>query len=126
MGYEPMHCKETPLKWLSTHTFLCRGLFSWISMWLIPMLPSGLHLSISLFLRPFPSTLYKIASFLIPWRRKMATTVQYSCLKNSVDRGAWQALVRGVTKSQTWLRMYACSYLLSHPAFSSKSLLFLA
>ena len=27
--------------------------------------------------------------------------LQYSCLENSMDRGAWQATVRGVTKSQT-------------------------
>ena len=26
---------------------------------------------------------------------------QYSCLENSMDREAWQAIVRGVTKSQT-------------------------
>ena len=26
---------------------------------------------------------------------------QYSCLKNSMDRGAWWATVHGVTKSQT-------------------------
>ena len=29
--------------------------------------------------------------------------LQYSCLMNSMDRGAWQATVLGVTKSQTWL-----------------------
>ena len=29
--------------------------------------------------------------------------LQYSCLKNSMDRGAWQATVCGVTKSQTRL-----------------------
>ena len=29
--------------------------------------------------------------------------LQYSCLKNSVDRGGWQATVDGVTKSQTQL-----------------------
>ena len=28
--------------------------------------------------------------------------LQYSCLENSMDRGAWQATVHGVTKSQTW------------------------
>ena len=28
---------------------------------------------------------------------------QYSCLENSMDRGAWQATVHSVTKSQTWL-----------------------
>ena len=26
---------------------------------------------------------------------------QYSCLENSMDRGAWWAIVQGVTKSQT-------------------------
>ena len=29
--------------------------------------------------------------------------LQYSCLENSTDRGAWQATVHGVTKSQTRL-----------------------
>ena len=28
---------------------------------------------------------------------------QYSCLENSMDRGAWQATVYGVAKSQTRL-----------------------
>ena len=37
-----------------------------------------------------------------PWRRKWQP-LQYSCLRNPMDRGAWQATVRGVTKSQTWL-----------------------
>ena len=30
--------------------------------------------------------------------------LQYSYLQNSEDSGAWRATVRGVTKSQTWLR----------------------
>ena len=29
--------------------------------------------------------------------------LQYSCLKNSMDRGTWRAIVHGVTKSQTQL-----------------------
>ena len=29
--------------------------------------------------------------------------LQYSCLENSMDRGAWQATIHGVTKSRTWL-----------------------
>ena len=29
--------------------------------------------------------------------------LQYSCLENSMDRGAWQATVQGITKSQTQL-----------------------
>ena len=30
--------------------------------------------------------------------------LQYSCLGNPMDRGAWQATVLGVAKSQTWLK----------------------
>ena len=30
--------------------------------------------------------------------------LQYSCLENTVDRGAWWAMVHRVTKSQTWLK----------------------
>ena len=32
--------------------------------------------------------------------------LQYSCLENPMDGGAWQATVHGVTKSQTWLSNY--------------------
>ena len=32
--------------------------------------------------------------------------LQYSCLENPMDRGAWQATVHRVTKSQTQLRDY--------------------
>ena len=30
--------------------------------------------------------------------------LQYSCLENLMDRGAWQATVHGVLKSWTWLK----------------------
>ena len=30
-------------------------------------------------------------------------SLQYSCLENPMDRGAWQAIVHGVTKNQAWL-----------------------
>ena len=33
---------------------------------------------------------------------------QYSCLKNPMDRGAWQATVHGVAKSQTQLSDWSC------------------
>jgi len=29
--------------------------------------------------------------------------LQYSCLENSMDRGAWWTTVHGVTKSQTYI-----------------------
>ena len=38
----------------------------------------------------------------IPWRRKWQP-IQYSCFENLTDRGAWQATVHAVAKSQTLL-----------------------
>ena len=36
-------------------------------------------------------------------RIRQNPSLQYSCLENSVDRGAWWARVHGVAKSRTWL-----------------------
>ena len=36
--------------------------------------------------------------------------LQYSCLENSTDRGAWQATVHGVGKSQTRLSNYTLAF----------------
>ena len=35
--------------------------------------------------------------------------LQYSCLEDSVDRGAWRAVVHGVTKSRTHLSTCTCT-----------------
>ena len=35
---------------------------------------------------------------------------QYSCLENPMDRGAWQATVHGVVKSQTQLNNLALTH----------------
>ena len=34
--------------------------------------------------------------------------LQCSCLENSVDRGAWQATVHGITNSQRQLTLFSC------------------
>ena len=44
-----------------------------------------------------------------PWVGKIpggghGNSLQYSCLENPMDRGAWQATVHRVAKSQTWLK----------------------
>ena len=37
-------------------------------------------------------------------------SLRYSCLEKPMDRGAWQATVHGITKSQTQLsHKYSCS-----------------
>ena len=38
----------------------------------------------------------------IPWEGN-GNPFQYSCLENSMDRGAWWATIHGVVKSWTWL-----------------------
>ena len=49
---------------------------------------------------PLPSLLYG------EWN---GDSLQYSCLGNPMDRGAWQAIVHGVTKSWTWLNGYTAT-----------------
>jgi len=44
----------------------------------------------------------------IPWG-KHGNPLQYSCLENPMDRGAWQAIVHRVTKSRTWLKWFSSS-----------------
>ena len=45
------------------------------------------------------------------WRRSPGegngNPLQYSCLENPMDKGAWWATVRGVAKSQTWLKRFS-------------------
>ena len=43
--------------------------------------------------------------------------LQYSCLENPMDRGAWWATVNRVVKSQTRLKrisMHTCDYIMRH------------
>ena len=44
----------------------------------------------------------------IPWRRA-CNPLQYYCLENPMDRGAWWATVDGVAQSQTQLKHLAHS-----------------
>ena len=46
--------------------------------------------------------------------------LQYSCLENSMDRGAWQATEHGVTKSRTQLSNF-CLYFFTYEHIANKS-----
>ena len=37
--------------------------------------------------------------------------LQYSCLENPMDGGAWKAVVHGVAKSQTWLNDFTFTFM---------------
>ena len=51
--------------------------------------------------------------------------LQYSCLENPMDRGAWEATVHGVTKSQTRLSDFTYFSYLFHVSFPRLSKLFI-
>ena len=42
-----------------------------------------------------------------PLDEEMATHSSYSCLGNPMSSGAWEAVVHGITKSQTPLKIHA-------------------
>ena len=42
--------------------------------------------------------------------RRNGNPLQHSCLENPMDRGAWQATVHGVSKSQTQLRDFTYGF----------------
>ena len=44
-----------------------------------------------------------------PWSRKR-NPLQYSCLEDPMDRGAWQAAVHGVAKSRTRLSNFTFTF----------------
>ena len=44
--------------------------------------------------------------------------LQYSCLENPMDRGAWRAAVHGVTKSQTHLSTISSIHSFTKPSFN--------
>ena len=45
-----------------------------------------------------------------PLEKENGNPLQYSCLRNPMNREAWQATVHGVAKSQTQLSMRAHTY----------------
>ena len=49
---------------------------------------------------------------------------RYSWQENPMDRGAWWATVHRVTKSQTHVRMHACSHLIWHRKRKERKLIF--
>ena len=66
-----------------------------------------LQLFLSFLLWEFPS-IHKnrenITTISDPMKSGSGNPLQYSCLENPMDRGAWRAMVHGVTKSRTQLK----------------------
>ena len=48
------------------------------------------------------------------WGEGNGTPLQYSCLENPMDRGAWKAAVHGVAVGRTWLSNFTFTFHLIH------------
>ena len=80
-----------------------------ILAWKIPWMeePGGLQSMGSLGVGHDWATSLSLFTFM-HWRRKWQPT-QCSCLENPRDRGAWWAIISGVTQSRTWLKRLSSS-----------------
>ena len=78
--------------------------------WEIPWMgePGGLQSMGSLRVGHYSATSLSLFTFM-HWRRN-GNPLQYSCLENPRDRGAWWVSIYGVAQSRTWLmRLSSCS-----------------
>ena len=55
-----------------------------------------------------------------PWSKRSrgeenGNPLQYCCLWNPINRGAWQAIVHGIAKSQTWPRETEHTHIMVYP-----------
>ena len=89
------HGWATKLNWICHYKYVC--IFAWVTHEDFPGSSEGKE-----------SASNAEDPDLIPWLERSpgegnGNPLQYSCLENSMDRGAWQSTVPGVTKSVTWL-----------------------
>ena len=55
-------------------------------------------------------SIFILSISLVQFGEGNGTPLQYSCLENPMDRGAWWAVVHGVAKSQTRLNEFTFSF----------------
>ena len=89
------HGWATKLNWICRYKHVC--IFAWVTIEDFPGSSEGKE-----------SASNAEDPDLIPWLERSpgegnGNPLQYSCLENFMDRGAWQCTVPGVTKSVTWL-----------------------
>ena len=106
-GLQFIGCKGTWLKQLSMHINIC--MYRYVDViaisycWIVPFIIM-LYPSLSL-LTAFILKAISIPGLgRSPWEGN-GYPLHYFCMENSMDRGAWQATVHRVTKSQTWLKL---------------------
>ena len=99
-GYSPWVTKSWTWLGTSTHTF-------WVSQVVLVVK------------NPSANKGDAWVAVLIPWSGRSpgvgnGNLLQYSCLENSMDRGAWRATVHGTAENETWLSDWAYFSKINH------------
>ena len=95
--------------WTAAHQAPQSMGFSRQEYWSGVPLPSPIALTRLTFFGKVISLLFNMLSKLVI-REGNGTPLQYSCLENPMDRGAWWAAVHGVAKSQTRLSDFTLTF----------------
>ena len=93
MGYSPWGRKESD----TTERLNTLLLISWFT---------GIHFTVMLHNRGF---IYSLGCMMV-FSPPNGTPLQYSCLENPMDGGAWEAAVHGVAKSRTRLSDFTLTF----------------
>ena len=116
-----LFCNSTCL-FLYTHTHIYIDTYTHTHIYIDTHTHTHMASQVVLVVKNLPANAGDIREVaLIPgWGRspggRHGNPLQYSCLENPIDRGAWRATVHGVTKSQTQLKqlsMHADTYILA-------------
>ena len=95
---------------LNMHESMCVVMQSWQLIWMIPRCS---YYPVASFLLKLSILVLKLNIFIYVaycFREGNGTPLQYSCLENPMDRGAWEAVVHGVAKSRTRLSDFTLTF----------------
>ena len=112
--------KEIHYSWKSIVELMEKTTVKWTRGWdSVPHSMSLLYLHLALGVTLDSSSLPQSSSFPSGLHQNIANfePLLTTCLENSMDREAWQAAVRWVAKSQTWLKQLSTHTLIVHLLF---------
>ena len=95
---------------LSSFYLICFSFFHSDSFISTILSSTSLNLSSASIILLFVAYRVFFISFIALFQRRQCTPLQYSCLQNPMDGGAWSAAVHGITKSRTRLSDFTFTF----------------
>ena len=107
LKYLKLMWKERKRKWLYQYWSGCQEKINWIRGWLFINFPGGSDSKASVYNAGDPGSSPGLGRSPVEGHD---TLLQYYCLENPMDRGAWKATVYGVAKSRTLLSDFTFTF----------------